>query len=110
MITNNNNNNNKKYYKTFKKNKGTRLQVYNGIARQTTGNLFKKNLIKNKHNRIVSRRKHLSMKVKKNNILYKKGYLRDNGDKKFGPKNMKSPRRPKHESKTLVDKLYNIFV
>ena len=32
--------------------------------------------------RIVSRKKHLTMKVKKNNILYKKGYLRNKGDNK----------------------------
>ena len=41
----------------FKRERGSRSQVYNGIARRTFGNLFKKDLRLNKNGRIVSVRK-----------------------------------------------------
>jgi hypothetical protein len=37
---------------------GSKAQVFHGTAKHTSGGLEKKNLMKNKHGRIVSRRKH----------------------------------------------------
>ncbi len=41
----------------FKRERGDRSAVFNGVARRTFGNLFKKDLRLNKHGRIVSVRK-----------------------------------------------------
>lgn len=41
---------------------GTRAQVWHGTAKKTSGGLTKSHLMKNKHGRIVSRRKHASGK------------------------------------------------
>jgi hypothetical protein len=41
---------------------GTRAQVWHGTAKKTPGGLTKINLMKNKHGRIVSKRKHASGK------------------------------------------------
>jgi hypothetical protein len=43
---------------------GTRRQVWNGSAEKTIGGLRKDQLIKNKHGRIVSTRRHNRMKAK----------------------------------------------
>jgi hypothetical protein len=37
---------------------GSKAQVFHGTAKHTSGGLEKKDLMKNKHGRIVSRRKH----------------------------------------------------
>ena len=86
--------NSKKYTKKI----GTRAQVYKGTALRTSGKLYKKDLFKNKHKRIVSIKKRRSMKIKKNNPLYQGGYLRDKGDKEFGPKTKKINRSKKSEN------------
>lgn len=44
---------------------GSRISVYNGFARHTSGNLYKKDLMKNKRGRIVSKKKHFSEKKSK---------------------------------------------
>ena len=44
--------------KTF----GSRAEVFHGNATKTSGGLTKKDLIKNKHGEIVSRKKHLTAK------------------------------------------------
>jgi hypothetical protein len=62
------------------KNKGSRREVFNGTARSTTGGLEKKDLLKNKYNRIVSRKKHISATKEKR--LLKFGYGSKKG--KFG--------------------------
>lgn len=41
----------------FKRERGDRASVFNGVARRTFGNLFKKDLRLNKNGRIVSVRK-----------------------------------------------------
>jgi DVNP family len=56
---------------------GSRAQVFHGTADKTSGGLTKKDLMMNKHHRIVSKKKHTSAK-KKNRLLehgygYKKG-------------------------------------
>ena len=43
---------------------GSRRQVWNGTAEKTIGGLGKDQLIKNKHGRIVSTRRHTRMKAK----------------------------------------------
>jgi hypothetical protein len=56
---------------------GTRAKVWHGTAKQTKGYLTKKDLMKNKHGRIVSRRKHNTAKRQKR--LVKAGYLTKKG-------------------------------
>jgi hypothetical protein len=59
---------------------GSRAEVFHGNAKKTTGGLTKKDLIKNKHGEIVSRKKHLTAKREKR--LEKHGYFAQKG--KFG--------------------------
>ena len=65
---------------THTKTTGTRAEVWHGTAKHTSGGLEKKDLLKNKHGRIVSRRKHNS--EKKSKRLIKAGYGTKKG--KFG--------------------------
>ncbi len=59
--------------KTF----GSRAEVMHGNALKTTGGLTKKDLMKNKHGEIVSRKKHLQ--AKKDKRLEKAGYFTKKG-------------------------------
>ena len=59
---------------------GSRAQVWHGTAYKTCGGLTKMHLMMNKHNRIVSKRKHATAKHEKR--LVKAGYLTKKG--KFG--------------------------
>jgi hypothetical protein len=59
---------------------GSRAEVFHGTAKKTTGGLTKKDLIKNKHGEIVSRKKHITAKREKR--LEKHGYFAKKG--KFG--------------------------
>jgi hypothetical protein len=68
--------NGKKYKELF----GSRIQVWNGTAYKTEGNLIKKDLMMNKWNRIVSAKKHRTAKKEKR--LEKYGYFAKKG--KFG--------------------------
>lgn len=82
------------------KNIGSRAEVYHGSARQTPGGLTKKDLIKNKAGRIVSKKKYLTAKKEKR--LEKHGYFATKG--KFGfvkkdPKN-KTKRSKRKSSKS----------
>ena len=56
----------------FKKNIGSRAEVWHGTAKKTSGGLLKKDLKKNKKGRIVSKK--MSLKAKKENRLGKAGY------------------------------------
>ena len=51
---------------------GSRAQVYHETAYKTAGGLKKADLLKNKHDRIVSRKKHKT--AKRENRLVKAGY------------------------------------
>ena len=62
--------------KTF----GSRAEVYHGTAKKTSGGLEKKDLLKNKHGRIVSKKKHAT--AKRENRLKKYGFTAKKG--KFG--------------------------
>lgn len=57
---------------------GTRAQVWHKTAKKTSGGLNKNNLMKNKHGRIVSRRKHKTGKKSIKN-LKKLGYIAKKG-------------------------------
>jgi hypothetical protein len=59
---------------------GSRAQVWHGTSYKTAGGLTKKDLVKNKHGRIVSKAKHLTAKKEKR--LEKHGYTAKKG--KFG--------------------------
>ena len=63
--------------KTYKKNRGSRREVWNETAYQTTGNIKKNGLYKNKHNRIVSKK--LRKQAMKDKRLVKSGYLTKKG-------------------------------
>lgn len=56
---------------------GTRAQVMHGTAYKTSGGLTKKDLIMNKHGRIVSKTKHNT--AKRENRLVKAGYTTKKG-------------------------------
>lgn len=62
----------------FEKTNGSRAEVWHGTAKKTSGGLTKSNLMKNKHGRIVSRRKHASGK-KSIKHLEKLGYKAKKG-------------------------------
>lgn len=54
---------------------GSRAQVYHRTAKHTSGGLFRKHLMKNKHGRIVSKKKRLMAKKEKIiDRLYGKGF------------------------------------
>jgi hypothetical protein len=57
---------------------GSRAQVFHGNADTTSGGLKKKDLLKNKHGRIVSALKHKT--AKKDNHLKKAGYFTKKGE------------------------------
>ena len=59
---------------------GSRAQVWHGTAKKTSGGLTRKDHLKNKAGRIVSKRKHFT--AKKDKRLVKAGYLTKKG--KFG--------------------------
>lgn len=56
---------------------GSRAEVFHGSAKHTSGGLTKGDLMKNKHGRIVSRKKHNT--AKKDNRLVKAGYKTKKG-------------------------------
>lgn len=68
---------------------GSRAQVWHGSADHTKGGLQKKDLMKNKHGRIVSRKKHFTAKREKR--LVKAGFLTRKGH--FGFVQKKHSRR-----------------
>jgi len=67
---------------------GSRAEVWHENAKMTTGRLSKKDLLKNKQGRIVSKKKIRHMKDPKKNPLLKLGYQRKKGSKEFGPNNL----------------------
>lgn len=89
----------------FKKTFGSRAEVFHGTAKKTTGGLLKKDLVKNKHGEIVSKKKHMTAKKEKR--LEKAGYFTEKGKfgwtKKKGAKASKS-KKSKTIKKTLKKK------
>ena len=88
--------------KTYKKNRGSRREVYNETAYQTTGNIKKNGLYKNKHNRIVSKK--LRKQAMKDKRLIKSGYVTKKGE--FGAfKNGKPVSKKKKKKKKKKRKM-----
>lgn len=58
--------------------RGSRAQVWHGNAKKTCGGLTKQNLMKNKHGRIISKRKH-ALGKKSIKQLKKLGYVAKKG-------------------------------
>jgi len=75
---------------------GSRAEVWHGAARMTKGRLTKKNFIKNKHGRIVSKLKVKHSKNKNKNPLLNLGYQRKKGSKEFGPEANKNTNNTKN--------------
>jgi hypothetical protein len=76
---------------------GSRAEVFHGNAHHTSGMLMKKDLMKNKHGEIVSKKKHFQ--AKKDKRLEKAGYFTQKG--KFGfVKKDKSAKVKKSRRKT----------
>ena len=71
---------------------GSRAQVMNGTAHHTKGGLTKKQLMYNKHGRIVSKRKH-NMGKKTIKHLFKLGYKPKKGSFKLFKKGRGTSRR-----------------
>jgi len=79
---------------TFEQTQGSKAQVWHGTAKKTSGGLTKNALMKNKHGRIVSRRKH-ALGKKSIKHLIKLGYKAKKG--KFTLFHKTSHRRKGHK-------------
>ena len=93
---------------------GSRREVMNGTARMTRGRLTKKNFIKNKNGRIVSKKKFFHAKKKKTNPLLKLGYQKPKGSKNFGPneinkKNKKNKNNKKDNKSSFISSIVRLF-
>ena len=73
---------------------GSRAEVFHGSAKHTSGGLTKGDLMKNKHGRIVSRKKHHT--AKKDNRLVKAGYKTKKGHFGFVKDGHHSTRRRRY--------------
>lgn len=76
---------------------GSRAEVWHGTAEKTPGGLTKSHLMKNKHGRIVSKKKHAT--AKKNNYLVKAGFLTKKGHFGFIKKGSRKHSSKKHSRK-----------
>ena len=77
---------------------GTKAQVYHGTAKHTSGGLIKKDLMKTRRGRIVSRKKHAAgMKAIKK--LRAMGYVAKKGKFTLFRKSMVDGRRTKRKTR-----------
>ena len=83
----------------FNKTFGSRAEVFHGNAKKTTGGLMKKDLMKNKHGEIVSKKKHLTAKKEKR--LEKHGYFAKKGKFGYVKKELKK-KTSKRKTKKIV--------
>ena len=79
---------------------GSRREVFNGTAKRTSGGLAKKDLIKNKLGRIVSKKKHHT--AKKEQRLVKYGYGSKKGS--FGYVLVKNKKKTQGDKKAPTQK------
>jgi hypothetical protein len=82
---------------TFELLEGSRAQVWHGTAYKTAGGLTKEKLMKNKHDRIVSRKKHATAKKEKR--LEKAGYKPTKGKFVVMRKSMRNSNTKKHKKR-----------
>ena len=80
----------------FKKTFGSRAEVFHGNAKKTTGGLMKKDLMKNKHGEIVSKKKHNTAKKEKR--LERHGYFAKKGAFGYVKKPVKMCKTKKNKS------------
>ena len=80
--------------KEFEVTTGSKAQVYHGTAKHTAGGLEKKDLVKNKHGRIVSRKK-MEAGKKALKFLTRKGYKPKKGTFKLFRKHRGTRRQQK---------------
>ena len=80
-----------------KKTFGSRAEVFHGNAKKTTGGLTKKDLVKNKHGELVSKKKHMTAKKEKR--LEKHGYFAVKGKFGFVKKDAKNTKTSKKQKK-----------
>jgi hypothetical protein len=83
---------------TFKRKIGSRAQVWHGVCESTSSGLKKKDLMKTKRGRIISRKKHISGK-KAIKHLRALGYIAKKGTFKLMRKSMVDGRRHKKASR-----------
>ena len=76
---------------------GSRAQVHHGTAYKTAGDLTKKDLVMNKHGRIVSKAKHITAKKEKR--LEKHGYFTKKGKFGFVKTNATKKHRKSHKKR-----------
>lgn len=72
---------------------GSKAQVWHGTANKTAGGLTKKDLMKNKHGRIISRRKHALGQKSAKKHLFAAGYKPKKGTFKLFRKGGKKTRK-----------------
>tara|TARA_B100000902_G_scaffold363846_1_gene383362 strand:+ start:914 stop:1189 length:276 start_codon:yes stop_codon:yes gene_type:complete len=89
----------------FEKRLGSRAEVFHGKARQTTGGLRKKDLMKNKRGEIVSKKKHSTAKKEKR--LEKHGYFAEKGKFGYVKKTPKASKKSKTMKKRRTGKKKN---
>ena len=83
---------------------GSKAQVFNGSAKHTSGGLHRKDLMKTKHGRIVSRKKHAAGKKAIKN-LRKLGYIAKKGTFKLFKKGSKRGGSASLNASSLMDML-----
>ena len=88
--------------KSYKKTFGSRAEVFHGTALKTTGGLLKKDLMKNKHGEIVSKKKYKS--AKKEMRLEKHGFYAKKGVFGYVKKTPKVSKKGKKAGKTRKNK------
>ena len=91
-----------KSLKSYNKTYGSRAEVFHGTALKTTGGLIKKDLMKNKHGEIVSKKKHKT--AKKEMRLEKHGYFAKKGSFGYVKKSPKGAKKNKTVKKTRKGK------
>jgi hypothetical protein len=79
-------------YKMAEVTVGSKAQVFHGTAKHTSGGLTKSDLVKNKHGRIVSRRKMLAGR-KALKYLTRKGYKAKKGTFRLFNKHRRTTKR-----------------
>jgi len=77
---------------------GSKAQVWHGTAKKTSGDLTKKDLMKNKHGRIISKRKH-ALGKKSIKHLRKLGYIAKKGEFTLFHKGRNGRKRGNHTRK-----------
>ena len=82
---------------------GSKAQVWHGTANKTSGGLTKKDLMKNKHGRIISRRKHALGQKSAKKHLFAAGYKPKKGTFKLFRKGAGSRKATRKQRGGYID-------